>query len=121
MIDWCLSEGISVTGYAPLSAPDRVASGMPDDGPASVLEEPIIKEIAEAHGIGPGEVCLAWGVSNGITIIPKTNSIDRAGQNIRSLSIQLSEDEIKKIQTLDAGLRCYEANNRGELWAPTFA
>lgn len=87
---------------------------MPDDGPQSVLEEPIIKEIAESHGIGPGEVCLAWGSSRGITIIPKTNSFDRAGQNIRSLDIQLSSEEVKKIETLEAGLRCYEANNRGD-------
>ena len=66
-----------------------------------VFDNEIIKEIAEHHGITPAQVSLAWILSDKHRIaIPKTSNPDHLQGNLEAINIQLSADEIEKINTL---------------------
>ena len=43
-----------------------------DSGHTSTLEDPVIGEIAEAHGKSPAQVMLRWGLQHGRSVIPKS-------------------------------------------------
>lgn len=66
----------------------------------AVLEEPVIADIADAHSATPGQVVLAWHRGRGVLAIPKASSEDRQRENLDSLNISLSDEEIEAITAL---------------------
>ena len=66
----------------------------------AVLEEPVIADIADAHSATPGQVVLAWHRGRGVLAIPKASSADRQRENLDSLDISLSDEEIEAITAL---------------------
>lgn len=72
--------GIKLIAYAPLSAS---AWSLRDEKlkDINLLEEPVIKSIAEKHGKKPGQVILNWHLKRGHVIIPKTTKVERLAEN----------------------------------------
>ena len=66
----------------------------------AVLEEPVIADIADAHSATAGQVVLAWHRGRGVLAIPKASSEDRQRENLDSLNISLSAEEIEAITAL---------------------
>lgn len=66
----------------------------------AVLEEPVIADIADAHSATAGQVVLAWHRGRGVLAIPKASSADRQRENLDSLDISLSNEEIEAITAL---------------------
>ncbi|MEO4038684.1 aldo/keto reductase [Micrococcaceae bacterium Sec6.3] len=66
-----------------------------------VLEDPVITEIAEAHGATPAQVVLAWHLAIGNVVIPKSVTPERIASNLAAADVRLSEDEIARIDGLD--------------------
>ena len=66
----------------------------------AVLEEPVIADIADAHSATPGQVVLAWHRGRGVLAIPQASSADRQRENLDSLDISLSDEEIEAITAL---------------------
>ncbi|XVH33043.1 aldo/keto reductase [Haloferacaceae archaeon DSL9] len=61
-----------------------------------------LQEIAEAHGATPAQVSLAWLLSKDrVAPIPKAASADHIEQNWRAREIDLADDEIETIDSLD--------------------
>ena len=66
-----------------------------------VFDNETIKEIADRHGITPAQVSLAWILSDKHRIaIPKTSNPDHLQGNLDAINVQLSADEIEKINKL---------------------
>ena len=66
-----------------------------------VFDNELIKEIADRHGITPAQVSLAWILSDTHRIaIPKTSNPDHLQGNLDAINVQLSADEIEKINKL---------------------
>ena len=66
-----------------------------------VFDNEVIKEIADRHGITPAQVSLAWILSDKQRIaIPKTSNPDHLQGNLDAINVQLSADEIEKINKL---------------------
>lgn len=61
-----------------------------------------ISEIAKAKGITTAQLALAWVLAQGddIFAIPGTKRVDRLEENLRSLSVPLSQAEEKSIRQL---------------------
>ena len=69
------------------------------------LEDPVIVEIAEAHGKSPAQVMLRWGLQHGRSVIPKSTKPERIAENIDVFDFELSADEMTAIDGLDTGRR----------------
>src|SRR3954468_12406954 len=71
----------------------------------TVLDDPVITEIASAHGRTPAQVVLRWHIQLGNVVFPKSMSPERLEQNIDVFDFELSGEEMSRIETLDRGER----------------
>ncbi|MFY9712738.1 MAG: aldo/keto reductase [Microbacterium sp.] len=65
-----------------------------------VLDEPVIAEIAAAHGITPAQAVLAWHVARGTVAIPKASSREHQISNLAAASVALDDAEVAAITAL---------------------
>lgn len=71
--------------------------------PADVLAEPVVVEIAERHGCTPAQVVLRWVTQQGYVTVPKSASPERQRENLASLDVELTAEEIEAVSALDRG------------------
>jgi len=76
-----------------------------DGAHTSTLEDPVITEIARAHGKTPAQVMLRWGLQHGRSVIPKSTKPERIAENIGVFDFSLSADQMTAIDGLDTGRR----------------
>lgn len=69
------------------------------------LQDPVIAELAETHGVTPAQVILRWHFQSGRSAIPKSTSATRIGQNFDVFGFELSKNELDRIDALDTGGR----------------
>ena len=66
-----------------------------------VFDNEIIKEIADKHNVTPAQISLAWILADKHRIaIPKTSNPDHLQGNLDAIKVQLSADDIEKINGL---------------------
>lgn len=70
-----------------------------------ILTEPVLVEIADAHGVGVAEIALAWQRQRGVAAIAKSVRVERLAENFRSLDVVLTQAELAAIATLENGTR----------------
>jgi len=116
LIGFCKKNNIEITAYCPLGGN---VPGNPEFSAKTLLEEPVIKEIAQKHNKTPGQVIINWHLSRGYVVIPKTSTESRIKENFESDTFELSEEEIKKIDGLNKNVRVCEPN--GFFKTPLFA
>jgi diketogulonate reductase-like aldo/keto reductase len=76
-----------------------------DSGHSSALEDPVIGQIAQAHGKSPAQVMLRWGLQHGRSVIPKSVQPERIAENIDVFDFELADGEMSAIDALDTGRR----------------
>ena len=67
------------------------------------FDDPMLQKIAAAHGKTVGQVILRWNVQRGVVAIPKSTHKERIEENIDIWDFTLTEEEIKRIASLDMG------------------
>jgi diketogulonate reductase-like aldo/keto reductase len=70
-----------------------------------VLGDPVITEIAGAHGKTPAQVVIRWHLQLGNVVIPKSVTPERIEENFDVQDFHLTDAEMAAIETLDAGER----------------
>ena len=76
-----------------------------DGSHGSTLDDPVIADIASAHGKSPAQVMLRWGLQHGRSVIPKSTKPSRIAENIDVFDFQLAVEELAAIDDLDTGRR----------------
>jgi alcohol dehydrogenase (NADP+) len=109
--NYCDSENIKLTAYAPLGSADRPAF-FQDEGSPTPLEQPVIQEIAAAHNATAAQVLLAWGIQRGTAVIPKSVKVQRMEENFAASDLRLTDEEMIKIKALDQHYRLLN----GKIW-----
>lgn len=71
----------------------------------SILEDPVIRDIAKAHDKTPAQVMLRWGIQSGRSVIPKSTKPGRIAENFLVFDFDLSADEMSAIDGLDTARR----------------
>ena len=104
LVAYCASQGIHVTAYSPLGSSDRPDFVKAPDAPV-VLENPVIRAIAEAHDRTAAQVLLAWQIQRGVSAIPKSVSPARLRENLAAAELRLSDVDMQRISALDRGYR----------------
>jgi 2,5-diketo-D-gluconate reductase A len=64
------------------------------------LRDPLLVEIAAAHGVTPAQVVLRWHVQHQIPVIPKSGSRERIASNADLFGFTLSPEEMTRLDTL---------------------
>ena len=67
------------------------------------FDDPMLQKIAAAHGKTVGQVILRWNVQRGVVVIPKSTHKERIEENIDIWDFTLTEEEMKRITSLDMG------------------
>lgn len=67
------------------------------------FDDPMLQKIAAAHGKTVGQVILRWNVQRGVVVIPKSTHKERIEENIDIWDFTLTEEEMKRIASLDMG------------------
>ena len=67
------------------------------------FDDPMLQKIAAAHGKTVGQVILRWNVQRGVMVIPKSTHKERIEENIDIWDFTLTEEEMKRIASLDMG------------------
>ncbi|MBF4594050.1 aldo/keto reductase [Curtobacterium flaccumfaciens] len=75
------------------------------DERVSVMDDPTIRSIAEAHGRTPAQVMLRWHVQQGRNAIPKSTNPGRIAENFDVFDFALTDDEVARLDALDTGRR----------------
>ena len=93
--------GILTQAWSPMGG---ITSYRGDSG-RSTFNDPVIGQIAKAHGRTPAQVMLRWHLQQGRSAIPKSVNPERIASNFDVFDFELSVDELAKINSLDAGVR----------------
>ena len=76
------------------------------EGADGVVRNGVLASIGEGYGKTAAQVALRWLTQRGIVAIPKSTHVERMRQNLDIFDFTLSEEEMRKISTLnqhDAG------------------
>lgn len=92
--DFCRANGIQVMSYSPFARRD-----------VRLMENPVLVEIAARHGKTVGQVIVRWNVEHGDIPIPASRSAGHIRENFSVSDFSLSEEEVARIDALEAGVR----------------
>ncbi len=84
--------GIAVEAYSPL-------------GQGQDLRLQPVTRIARSSGRTPAQVILRWHLQHGHIVIPKSRKPDRIAENISLVNDPLSEDDMRDLDGVQAGMR----------------
>jgi len=104
MVEYCKKNGLLLTAYSPLGSGDRPAALKKDLEP-SLLTQPIIVDIAAKRNMSPGQVLLAWALSRGTVVIPKSTNPARLQENFLAADFELEAADLQAIDGLEQGYR----------------
>ena len=76
-------------------------------GNDSIMGEPLIGELAKAHGKSPAQVILRWHMQQGNIVIPGSKTPSHIAQNIELFDFALTDEEMARIAALDRGDTIY--------------
>ncbi|QGK70182.1 aldo/keto reductase [Allosaccharopolyspora coralli] len=76
-----------------------------DGSKGSTLQDPVIGDIAAAHGKTPAQVMLRWHLQQGRQVIPKSVTPARIAENFQVFDFDLTVDQLASIDSLDTGIR----------------
>jgi Aldo/keto reductases, related to diketogulonate reductase len=103
-LDFCKEHGILVTAYSPLGSGDR-PTAMKKANEPTLLDNPVVLQVAAKHGATPAQVLLAWGLTRKTVVIPKSVNPERLRQNLAAAEVLLDDRDMAAIAALDRGYR----------------
>lgn len=104
LLEFAKKNNIHLTAYSPLGSGDRIKEMKAEDEP-SLLDDPVIKKIAEKHSASPGQILIKWSVQRGTAVIPKSTSRNHIISNFESEKINLDEQDMEEIAKMDRHFR----------------
>jgi len=91
LFKFCAKHGIQVQAYASL--------GGQDVKQRTLLEDPVVVQVAQQQKRSPAQVLLKWAVQHGCIIIPKASSEERMQEN-RALDFELTPKQMTALDGL---------------------
>ncbi len=111
LLGYCKTNGIHLTAYSPLGSRDRTEAMKKANEP-NMMENPVVVDIAKGKGCTPAQVLLAFHVSRGVSVIPKSVNPERIAQNLAAADIQLDDTDMNQLTKLNKGYRYVD----GSFW-----
>ncbi|CRG85179.1 hypothetical protein PISL3812_02298 [Talaromyces islandicus] len=99
---WHKEKGIHVTHYSPFGNQNELYSGPKHLG--KLIQHPVLCDIGKKYDKSGAQVALAWGVTQGHSVLPKSKTPERIKANLEG-DFKLSDEDMKKIAEIDQKLR----------------
>ncbi|MFB5677387.1 aldo/keto reductase [Paenibacillus terreus] len=90
--EYCKKQGIQIEAWSPLAQ-------------GQLLDNAVLKEIADKHGKSTAQVILRWDLQNEIVTIPKSIKEHRIIENADVFDFELSAEDMDKINALNQNHR----------------
>ncbi|MGL5809028.1 MAG: aldo/keto reductase [Nocardioides sp.] len=74
-------------------------------GHGTMLDHPVVTEIAAIRSATPAQVLLSWSLAQGVMPLTKTLDTRRMADNLRALDLELTQEDRARISTLNDGHR----------------
>lgn len=87
LIDYCKSKGIIVQAYSPLGSTN-----------SGLLEDNIIKRLADKYGVSGGQILISWALWRGTVVLPKSVTPHRVISNFET--VQLTDQDGETINDI---------------------
>ncbi|CAG2175268.1 unnamed protein product, partial [Oppiella nova] len=94
LVRFCQRIGIQVVAYSPLAKANQ-----------TLLNEPVLKDIANKYNKTVAQVIMRWILQRNIVVVPGTTKKSRLEENFALLDFKLTRDEMKQIYGLDRNWR----------------
>lgn len=92
LVSYARSLGLTLTAYQPLCK-------------GEVASDPLLKRIAEKHGVTASAVALAFLIAEGHVVIPASSSDANLRDNWQAQRVILDRDDMAAVRTLDRNYR----------------
>ena len=90
LLEIAAENDLLIEAYAPLSG-----------SAGDLVDDPLLKEMAETHGATPGQVALAWlAQQERVVLLPRSTDPGRRRENLAALEVELTEEERRRIDEL---------------------
>ena len=112
LVEYCKARGVHVQAYSPLGTP-----GYKEDGEPSVLNDPILSEMAKEKGCTVSQLCIAWALKRGTYLNAKSAFAEHQQENIVVLNnpIELDDADMARIASLERRFRYFRPD---DWWGP---
>jgi alcohol dehydrogenase (NADP+) len=114
LASYCQQQKVLMTAYSPFGSRDRSVL-FKDPGEPDLFSDAVLVSIAERKGCTVPQLLLAWALTRGFSVIPKSVNPTRLLENLRAADLALSGAEMEEIAALERGYRFID----GSFW--TFA
>lgn len=94
LLEYCEKKGIHLTAYSPLGSQD-----------SDLLQDKTVLSIADKHGVDAGRVLIAWALTRGTSVIPKSVTPSRIRNNFLAKDLKLDGADVEALNKLDKGHR----------------
>ena len=104
LLNYCQKRGINLQAYSPLGTP-----GYKEKEEPSVLKDSTLLGIAAKYDITVAQLCIAWALQRGTSVVAKSASMEHQKQNFMAAEdfMQLTDSEMDQIATLDKHYRYF--------------
>ena len=120
ILDYCKAHGITFFAYmvleqGSLSGKYDTQHPFPADSDRGAVYNPMlpqleklnacIKEIADAHGVAPAQIPVAWAIAKGTLPIIGVTKVYQVEDAARAAALVLTDDEIARMEQLASGMQ----------------
>lgn len=92
LLNFCKENDIQLEAWSPLMQ-------------GQLLDDEVLKEIANSHNKSVAQVILRWDLQNGVVTIPKSVKEHRIKENADIFDFELSDEEMQRIHALNENKR----------------
>lgn len=99
LVEFCEENKITMVAYSPLGNPGRPPLEKKETDP-NLMDDSIVKSIAEKHKISPAQVLLAWGLKRKTGVLCKSVNEKRIIENFECLKVDLTTDDMVALNSI---------------------
>lgn len=86
--EYCQKHNIVVEAWSPL-------------GTGRMLDNTLLKEIAQKYGKAVAQVCIRWCLQNDVIPLPKSITASRIEENLKVFDFELQKEDMEKINAME--------------------
>ena len=102
LLAYCEENNIHFTAYSPLGSPDSAAMFRGRNEVPAVMQDPVVRAVAERAGRNVGQVLLRWALQTRpkCSVLPKSANPERLRSNLDVFDWCLPEEDVRLIDAV---------------------